>query len=56
MERIWANRLIAGTKTWEQVRKDRKDAVKAILKQDVENNKLSAERYEEIVGEAYANA
>lgn len=52
MDRIWANRLEAGTKTWEQVPDSRKDAVKQILYDDVPS-KISAERYEEIVGEPY---
>jgi len=52
MDRIWANRLEAGTKTWEQVPEARKESVKAILYADVPS-KISAERYEEITGEPY---
>ncbi len=55
MERIWANRLIAGTKVWSQVPDNRKAAVKAILAEDVINGKLTPERYEAITGEVYAN-
>lgn len=52
MNRIWANRLEAGTKVWEQVPIERRDAVKQILYDDVPL-KISAERYEEITGEPY---
>ena len=50
MNRIWANRLEAGTKTWAECPDTRKEAVDAILRQDVENGKITAERYTEIVG------
>ena len=55
MNRIWANRLEAGTKTWEEVPANRKEAIKAILAEDVANgkNEMTAEKYEAIVGEAY---
>lgn len=53
MDRIWANRLEAGTKTWADVPEARKDNVKAILYADVEAGKLTPERYEEITGEPY---
>ena len=53
MHRIWANRLEAGTKVWADVPANRKEGVKAILKEDVVSGKLTAKRYEEIVGEAY---
>ena len=55
MNRIWANRLEAGSKTWEQVPDNRKEAVKAILAEDVASGKndMTAERYEAITGEAY---
>ena len=53
MARIWANRLEAGTKTWTEVPESRKAAVNAVLRQDVADGKLSAERYEEITGEPY---
>ena len=54
MNRIWANRLEAGTKTWEEVPASRRDAVKAIIAEDVDNGKITAEQYEEITGEVYA--
>ena len=37
MERIWANRLEGKTQVWEEVPKNRRDAVMAILKQDVKS-------------------
>ena len=54
MNRIWANRLIAGTKVWEEVPASRKAAVKAILAEDVADGKITAEQYEAITGEVYA--
>lgn len=50
MNRIWANRLEAGTKTWAECPNSRKAAVDAILREDVENGKLTTERYTEITG------
>jgi hypothetical protein len=50
MNKIWADRLIAGTRTWRQVPASRKEAVRAILLQMVEDGELTAERYQEIVG------
>ena len=52
MNEIWANRLIAGTQTWERcVKAGRAEAVKAVLKKRVESGKITAERYTEITGE-----
>ena len=53
MNEIWANRLIAGTKTWAEMPASRQSAVKAILAEYVENGTIDAERYAEITGEAY---
>ena len=53
MARIWANRLEAGTKTWDEVPQSRKASVKAVLREDVEADKLTPEQYEEITGEKY---
>ncbi|NGM16945.1 XkdX family protein [Eggerthellaceae bacterium zg-893] len=50
MNEIWANRLIAGTKKWEQVPASRKEAVAAVLEGRVESGVLSEERRLEIVG------
>lgn len=54
MDKIWANRLVAGTKTWDQVPASRKDAVLAELKNRVENGEITADQYKEITGEVYA--
>ena len=56
MNRIWANRLEAGTKTWDECPASRKTAVDAILRQDVENGRITAERYTEITGKPYESA
>lgn len=53
MNEIWANRLIAGTKTWAQVPASRKNGVKAVLLERVESGEIDAERYTEITGEEY---
>lgn len=53
MDRIWANRLEAGTQKWADCPDSRKENVDAILREDVEAGKITAERYEEITGEAY---
>lgn len=53
MDKIWANRLIAGTKTWKQVPDNRKDAVRAELKSRVAAGKITPEKYEAITGETY---
>ena len=44
MNNIWANRLIAGTRVWAEVPESRKEAVAAILR-----TRVSEERYNEIV-------
>ena len=54
MDKIWANRLIAGTKTWDQLPASRKVSVLAELRSRVEDGEITAERFEEITGEAYA--
>jgi len=53
MNKIWANRLIAGDKTWDEVPESRKNGVKAELKSRVASGEITAERYEEITGEPY---
>lgn len=53
MAKIWRNRLEAGTQVWADCPDRYKAAVKALLKADVASGKITAERYEEIVGEAY---
>lgn len=55
MSEIWANRLIAGTKTWAQcVKSGRAEAVKAVLNERVKSGAIAAEKYEKITGETYA--
>lgn len=54
MNVIWANRLVAGTRTWDEVPASRKEGVKAELASRVEDGKISAELYEEITGEAFS--
>lgn len=54
MAKIWANRLIAGTKTWGQVPDSRIESVLAELRSRVEKGEITAEKFEEITGEAYA--
>ena len=49
MNRIWANRLEAGTQVWASVPGSRKEAIRTILMEDVENGTITAERYAEIV-------
>lgn len=53
MAKIWANRLIAGTKVWEQVPASRRDSVLAELRSRVENGEITAERFNDITGEDY---
>lgn len=53
MAKIWRNRIIAGTRTYEEVPLTWKAQVKALLKQDVVNGVITKERYEEIVSEPY---
>ncbi len=54
MNEIWANRLIAGTRTWEEMPVSRRSGVKAALSGRVERGIITAERYKEITGEEYA--
>jgi hypothetical protein len=51
MNKIWADRLVAGTRTWAEVPSNRKSAVKSILLQWVEDGVISDEYYHQIVGE-----
>ena len=53
MNEIWANRLVAGTKSWAECPASRKNAVKAVLAGRVESEAITAERYAEITGEEY---
>lgn len=53
MNEIWANRLIAGTKKWEDVTPSRKDAVNSVLLSRVESGEITQEQYKEITGEEF---
>ncbi len=56
MNEIWANRLIAGTKTWAQcVRSGRSEGVKQALAERVKSGDISPEKYNEIMGEVIPN-
>ncbi len=54
MDKIWANVLVNGGKTWEDVPASRRDGVKKELALRVEGEIITAERYAEITGEEYA--
>lgn len=51
MVKIWANRLIAGDKTWNQVPETRKEAVRAELEKRFNAGEISREKLEEILGD-----
>lgn len=53
MDKIWANRLVAGTKTWEEMPASRRADVKRELAKRVSEGEITAERYKEITGEDY---
>ena len=52
MVKIWANCLIAGTMTWEQVKAERREAVDAELKRRVTDGLISEDDYKRITGQA----
>lgn len=53
MNRIWANRLEAGTQQWADVPASRKNAVRETLRGDVESGAITEEAYTKITGEPY---
>ena len=53
MDKIWANRLAAGTKTWAEMPASRRTAVKRELAKRVAEGEITAEQYKEITGEDY---
>ena len=53
MEKIWRNRLEAGTQKWEECPEKYRAKVDALLKEDVASGKITAERYKEITGNDY---
>ena len=50
MIKMWADCLIAGIKTWEDVKASRRDEVKAELEQRVSSGKLSQDEFNRILG------
>ena len=51
MDKIWANRLVAGTKTWDEMPASRRANVKKILAKRVESGEITPEEYQNITGE-----
>lgn len=51
MDKIWANRLVAGTKEWAEMPASRRAGVKAELARRVTDGEITAEQYKEITGE-----
>lgn len=55
MDKIWANRLVAGTKSWAEMPASRRPGVKRELARRVTEGEVSKEQYKEITGEDYYN-
>lgn len=53
MNIIWANRLIAGTKTWAEMPASRRAGVKRELAKRVTEGEITADDYKNITGEDY---
>lgn len=53
MAKIWRNRIIAGTRTFDEVPATWKEQVKVLLRVDVKNGVITAKQYEDITGEPY---
>lgn len=53
MCRIWRNRIIAGDKTFAACPQRYKAGVLELLRQDVVDGVITAERFEELTGEPY---
>jgi uncharacterized membrane protein len=51
MDKIWAKRLVAGTKTWGEMPASRRANVKKILAERVESGEITPEEYQNITGE-----
>ena len=49
MNKIWANRLIAGTKTWDEVPDNRKKGVEAELQGRVDSGEITQEEMDAII-------
>lgn len=54
MNKVWANCLIRGTMTWDSVPAIRVDGVREELKARVASGAITADKYQEITGEEYA--
>ena len=54
MSKIWRNRILAEDKTFDECPKKYKAQVLALLRIDVENNIITAEEFENLTGEPYA--
>jgi hypothetical protein len=53
MDKIWANRLIAGTKEWAEMPASRRAGVKRELGKRVAEGEIAPEQYKEITEEDY---
>lgn len=53
MNIIWANCLVAGTKTWAEMPASRRVGVKKVLAARVAEGEITAEDYKNITGEDY---
>lgn len=53
MNIIWANRLIAGTKTWAEMPASRRVGVKRELAKRVNKGEITADDYKNITGDDY---
>ena len=53
MEKIWANRLVAGTKTWSVLPASRRAGVKGEVAKRVAEGEINQEQYKVITGEDY---
>ena len=53
MAKIYANQLIKGNISWDDIVDRMKDAVLTILRENVQRGILAAEQYEQITGQPY---
>ena len=53
MDKIWANRLVAGTKTWAEMPASRRPGVKRELAKRVAEEEITAAQYKASTGEDY---
>lgn len=53
MDKIWANRLIAGTKEWAEMPASRRAGVKRELGKRVAEGEIAPEQYKEITEKDY---